>query len=406
MVHGRPSMVGGTRSFISRRLRSLGVLGLTMAIAAGCSDASAVDEGATDVAPLVWSRTHVVGVEPGAGLDVRDDALVFDPSYRNEVSSFVAGDVLVSGRAGGFVRRVTGRSTEGERVVLRTEKASIADAFDQLQVRQQVNAGVRATNVGGDRPVEITAFPTLSVRNLRLPAGAENQIEIVEGSFSFQPKIDIDLLVKRRSLQRLDFTASGVTDAKFKVHYHVVRAASQSDGGHVFLFEPGHKLAELPPSYITVWAGSVPIVFAVRVELRVKYTFEAAGDVEGDVSLDAHGNVTGGLGYDGTWHDVSRSSFVVEPASSVVDSSVGLTGSLELTSKLSVDVYDAAGPYVGLTEYVDLAAHQALDGRGYFGHVGTRGFTGVELSVFGRQLASYDTVLFDESTQVPFRLGR
>jgi hypothetical protein len=88
-----------------------------------------------DVAPLIQSHVRVLDAEPGVDLELHDADLSGSGARFPQLAAAVPGDILVSGRAGGFLRRVQSIRIDGDNVVAQTEPASLEDVFHQVHVR-------------------------------------------------------------------------------------------------------------------------------------------------------------------------------------------------------------------------------------------------------------------------------
>jgi hypothetical protein len=384
------------------RLVSLSPFALLALVA--CSDAPADDaqSGGGDVEALVEPTTRVIDARPGVDVEVRDDALVFPAPLRDDVAGAGPGDVLVSGHGEGFCRRVTGRHEEGGRIVVTTEPAGLTDVFRQARV-----ATPTANVTPSLTPQRFTIpLPTLGIAGVRLPVGGEgSDVTIEEGSYSLTPSIDYDLVVRDRRVESMKLVVGGAMRSTLKVKYNIARPPYVGNGVTVHYGAPGKTVLAAQPHYELIWVGSVPVVLVIRVELLAGFLLEVGGDVSGDSSLTTDGHIDAGVSYDGAWHDLSTSRFSVhtEGAPSFASSTLG--GDVTLTARLSVSVYGAIGPWVGLQGYAGIgresgkAAEQGA--ADVYGEIGLRGLVGVEAAPFGKALVGYQSVLFDENLHFP-----
>lgn len=353
----------------------------------------------TDLAPIVHAKVHVVDGEPGKDLDVEADRISAPHAQFNELATYAPGDVIVSGRAAGLLRRIRATRVEGDRVIVDTEAASLEDVFQQVHVRGSLGEPSPAPASVGLAPRGVAMkLPPMEIGNRRIALGAGNEIEIVDGTFSLEPTLDFDLKMRGGKLDHLEVVARGTTDATLHVRYdlHVPEGPSGS------LFSDSITVIESPPTYAVFWAGPVPVVVAVRARLLAGWALGANGEVSGEESVSARGSVAAGLEYEnGGWRNIASNGISLRAEGRPTVMSHRLSGEVTLTARLDVSFYEMAGPYVGLQAYTG-GSHEGADlGSGWFTEVGLRGVAGAKASVFGKTITAYETVLFDVRDRQP-----
>jgi hypothetical protein len=386
----------------------LGVAFASAALGACASEPAGGDPGAAadDVAPLVQSNVRVLDAEPGVDLQLHDADLVGSASRFPDLAAAVPGDILVSGRGSGFLRRVRSIRTDGDHVVAETEPASLEDVFHQVHVRGTINGDVPAATapVGtpgiGMRGVRLQ-LPQLALSGKRIAIGQGSELEIVDGSFSFQPELDFDLTMHGGKVEHVKVLAAGESNARLHVRYHLSKAANLQSGLFVRMSD-GVPVLETPPCYAVFWAGSVPIVVSVRARLLAGWELLVGGDVTGEQDMSADGSVSAGLEYsNGGWRDLASKSLSVSHAGTTKLTSHSVSGDMTLMARLDVSFYELAGPYVGLQAYAGVKHEGSSDASGWFFQEGLRGIAGAQVAVFGRSVAGYQSVLFDMHEQQP-----
>lgn len=372
-------------------------------VACAAEPASSDDAASTDVAPIVQPKVHVVDGEPGKELDVQPDSVAASVAQLGATARYAPGDVIVSGRAAGFLRRVRATRVEGDRVVVDTEPASLEDVFQQVHLRGSLAEppAAPAAAAAGLAPRGVfLQLPAMQIANTRVPVGNGSEIEIVEGSFSMQPKLDFDLKMRGGKLDHLQVVASGTTQTKLHVRYDLHHVAGQS--GYLCLTD-GIPVADSPPYYAVFWAGVVPVVVAVRARLLAGFKLNVSGEVSGEESVGANGSVMAGLEYaNGGWRNVASNGVSIRAEGRPTVVSHHISGDVTLTARLDVSFYDLAGPYVGVQAYTGVGHEGSDDVSGWFDEIGLRGIAGAQVSVFGKRVAAYETVLFDVHDQQPF----
>ncbi len=359
------------------------------------------DATSDDVAPLVQSNVRVLDAEPGVDVEVHDTELVGSRTRLPALAAAVPGDILVSGRGAGFLRRVRSVRNDGDNVVAQTEPASLEDVFHQVHVRGAINgdaaaAGPAATPGIGMRGVRLE-LPKLALQGKRIAVGHRGEIEIVDGDFAFQPQLDFDLAMHGGKIGHIKVLAAGESNARLHVRYHLTKPSDVQSGAFASLSGDGTSVLETPPYYAVFWAGVVPIVVSVRARLIAGFELLVGGEVDGEQDVSADGSVSAGLEYaDGGWRNLSSKSLSLSRAGGTTTFvSHSVSGDVTLTARLDVSFYELAGPYVGLQAYAGVKHEGNADGSGWFLQSGLRGLAGAEVAVFGKSVAGYQSVLFD-----------
>jgi hypothetical protein len=350
----------------------------------------------------------VLDGEPGVDLELHESSVAGSRARFPQLAAAAPGDVLISGRAAGFLRRVRSIRVDGDSVVADTEPASLEDVFEQVHVRGAINGSEApapgATTTAGLAPRTVRlALPRLSLEGRRLAIGHGSEIEIVDGDFDFQPELDFDLTMHRGKVEHLKVLASGESRARLHVRYHLAKPVEPGSGLFVHM-ESGTPLLETPPSYAVFWAGSVPIVVSVRARLLANWELHVGGDVTGEQDVRADGSVSAGLEYaGGGWRNLASKSLALSHAGTTVLTSHAVAGDVTLTARLDVSFYEVAGPYIGLAAYAGVKHTGSSAGSGWSLENGLRGVAGAQVAVFGKTLVGYESVLFDVHDEQPMR---
>jgi hypothetical protein len=371
-------------------------------VACAAEPASSNEATGADLAPIVQAQVHVIDGEPGKELDVQPDRVSAPVAQFGAIAAYAPGDVIVSGRAAGLLRRVRATRIEGDRVVVDTDVASLEDLFQQVHLRGSLAEPPPAPVAAGLAPRGVfLELPAMQIAHARIPVGeGGSEIEIVEGSFALQPKLDLDLKMRGGKLDHLQVVASGTTQTKLRVRYDLHHVSGQSG---TLRRSDGIPVAESAPYYAVFWAGAVPVVVAVRARLLAGFKLAVSGEVSGEESVTAKGSVTAGLEYEnGGWRNVSSNGVSISAEGRPTVVSHQISGDVTLTARLDVSFYDLAGPYVGVQAYTGVGHEGTDDVSGWFAEIGLRGIAGAQVSVFGKRVAAYDAVLFDVHEQHPF----
>ncbi len=376
---------------------------LLIAASAACGGGKPDDVSSESSEPLIEAKTHVLDAEPGADVDVADGQLVFPAGSRfaTDIGSASQGDVLVSGHGRGFARRIVDRKIVDGKLVVATENAALTDIFKRAHVRPPVGDANALSPQAFHVPL-----PTLSIGGVRLPLGGQGgSVEIEQGSWSIDPQVDFTFDVEDNHFDEMKLYVSAPASARLKVKYHVARPAYVGSGLKIHYGEPGKVIAEAPEHFTLVWVGWVPVVLVTKVQLLAGFQLMVGGEVEGETSLVANGHASAGVSYDGAWHNLTSAGLDVSLDGAPTFDSLTLGGDITLTAKLSVSVYDLAGPYVELQGYAGVGYESGdaaeLGAQDVYGEIGLRGIVGVEAAPFGKLLVGYQSVVFDKSLHFP-----
>lgn len=329
---------------------------LAVAFIPACSDDPV---GPAEPATVISDETVVVDEDLEivvAGID--STHIVYNISQGDpENLPFGEGDILVSVEDGGYLRRIASLEVVGDSVIVQTEDAVLAEAileggfnwsgpleFDLSRSKQNgevgyVNPALVVNNQRGERGI------SLSLNGLGIDLGSGTELEIQEGSFLFEPSLDIDGEFNH-GLQEFHAIASG--DLDFDILAELVLTASAGVHGEIEL------ISDLPASApIHIQVGWVPIVIypefdlLLGAEASASRSLSLTGGVETDNSIEAGFRWTEADGFETVYEKIfSGDVYPVEVSSQVEQ---GLR--VYLKPRLSFMIYTAAGPYIAIEPY-------------------------------------------------------
>ena len=192
----------------------------------------------------------------GAGessFDVQSDTVSASLAKLGELATYKPGDVLVSGRAGGLLRRIP-RHTDRGRPCHRRYRGRVTrgrvpagppprDRRASLRRRWSTPPGPRPRVASSSSSRRCTSTTSGS----RLATAA--RLRSSKGSFSFQPQLDFDLLRSRRQLDgHLEVVASGEAEGKLHLRYDIHKPPPGLQSGAFVRFDnAGVPLVESAP---------------------------------------------------------------------------------------------------------------------------------------------------------------
>lgn len=326
-------------------------------------------------------------------LDLADEALVsvtpnnlsFDRNAR-VLDGLDVGDVIVSGGAQPFLRKVIAIGGGGDRLVVDTEPGSLTDAILDGSMHSGGDVFSRDMVPGaGDEIVIAIDQLKLDFNNTKLLEENGVKVEIDSGSIRFRPSLDVDLQIADNWISHFHAVVSGELSATLGVKITASKSFDRSFS----------KTIWTSPTYTaTQFIGIVPVVEVVRVSLIA--SGEAHAAVSGTVQLGhatATARMEAGASYDREkWTSISKPTITLDAGGPSVATSASASASLKLTVKLDVRLYDLAGPNISLGAYAKTAISAA---DGWSARAGIEGAFGGNVSVFGATLADYNQRLFD-----------
>jgi hypothetical protein len=360
--------------------------------------------GEDDLAAIIPATTKVLsGITIDKLISISEDGSVYAFSEMTpELEALAAGDVI-AGEAWeqtpyGFLRKVTGVTVEGQRVVVRTDQARLEDAIEQGVVhasQELVPGDVRAgTQLPG---VELAyAGPGLSphasgflveldeVVLLDLDGNLETTDDQVRanGQLSFRPRFDFELRLRGYRIERLS-AVSGATehvDLSITAEMQLLDVHEEVQVAY-YLLQP-----------ITVWVGWLPVVFTPV--LTVDVGLDGSAVVGFDVGVTQEANLDVGLVYaNGGWSPISEftNDFAFTPPT--ITASCNARGYAGL--QLAILIYGVGGPQGQIDGFLELDAD--LNRVPWWElHGGLGATVGVRFEVLGYRLADFEKRVLDQ----------
>ncbi len=328
---------------------------------------------------------RVLEREPGVDVTVEEDRLVFP--YREDLAEVAAGQVLVSGRGGGFLRRAVSIERDGDDLVVVSEPATLTDAIIDGEVDGSVDTGLAdegswAGAWGGDG---MGGF-AVGLGGTTIVANGDVSVTVPEGRFDFTPQLDFALDIERRRLKTFRLVASGDIDAALAMDIEI-RNAYAAGRYQVPVWKTQKMFMQM--------VGIVPIVEMVELSLGVGVQVDAMGAAHAGFGGSLHANIAAGARFEaGEWHAVGDRvvSFQVLPLVMEGDGMVGIRGFVY--AEVAVMLYDVAGPALMVMPYVG-AVHE--EPRGWRPRMGVMGMfeAMVSLPIVDRSWVGYQAMLFD-----------
>jgi cysteine-rich repeat protein len=364
--------------------RYVGLLLAWCVVTSGCGEPGPPAPTETEdyeISPDVTVLSDDVGA---ALLSVDDDGrYTFAPGAEPALRHLPAGQVIVSGYQGGFLRRVSSVAVSDEGIVVETTDASLTDAVARGEFHQTSRPseeGVHRYALGETR----VDFSGLSLYDGQV-GNADVSVRVATGSIEFQPDVDIDLEIERREVRRFRAVASGTIELEIGLE------ATASSGATV---THEVELARYEKLFVQ-WIGFVPVVEVVSVSFHAGVKLDGEESLSLSTGVRATAAVSAGAEYlDGRWSPVADADSDLGFDPPVLELDLGLGIEAYVRAEVGVDFYAVAGPRINVKPYLALELDPlaepclALDG-------GLTADASFELHVLDVAIAEFSTSLFD-----------
>ncbi|HTM21549.1 MAG TPA: hypothetical protein VL172_13605 [Kofleriaceae bacterium] len=362
---------------------TLAIVLTTIAVAAGCS--AELGEGPSA------DRVVVLDREPGVDVSVGPDRIELAVAGNEPLLGLEPGQLLVCGRGHGFLRSVVSVEQVGDRIVVHTGGATLADAIPTGHIHNQMVFGGHKEPTGGSLPFEFEGF-AVGIGGTTLVGNEHVDAELTEGHFDFDPDLDLDIDLDGASLDYFNAVASGTIDASLVARVHI-------DGNAAGYFDK--DLWKTERTFVQL-IGYVPVVETVELALGVGLSIEGEGSATVEVGGSTTATVSAGARYqDGEWSAVGDHDASFAPQARVIEGDADLSVSAYLYAELTVKLYDAIGPSIDVWPYAALT--HTLGEPGWVPSVGIGShFEGhVDVPIVDEGWTGFSAELFDVSHEFP-----
>ena len=362
----------------SVRIVCLGVAAIT-ALAACSSEGEEVEARRPAIA-----ATNVVVSPPELArmISVRHDSLVL-PTRGNE--SFLAtlkpGVILVGDRSPeptsnnpyGFARRVLSISVVGDDHVLATERASLSELFDRVDIGATLSA---TSNMGAAsiRPRDASGPPRMTggvgfdstsfyfdtsvheVATAEASRAIRVQLGVTDAYARFDPTVDVQIHKDANDdVSSVTARMAGSYDAGMKFCGDL--SVDASNGARIGNNRLAKELYDQPLGSVTVLAAGIPVVVTARINVEASCSVRASGSARLTGNFRVWGEPSMSFGY-----DLQRGWFASADIREQMHQEGEVLGELEgsagvrcgVEPKVGVYLYDAVGLFASLEPAVDL----------------------------------------------------
>ena len=336
---------------------------------------------------IIDSETFIISEEQWAesliNIDTTNYTLVFNKSILTN-SPLETGDIIISTSDGGLLRRIKTVSENDEKVIVETDFATIAEAFEDLD--EENNFAITPDTESKDywlsdgvtisSKIEGDIFPLSINETLKDPENSATAIDIT-GTYDLEVNVDGAIKVKKPKLKYFDLTYE-INQSKD------ITALFVSNG----VFEKERKIANIPCGDYPIG----PIIISPTIELYVGVN----ASIEGSLELGLTETLTNSsnLNYDGekwTYNDTSSEEFTFSP----VDFKIAADAKVYIKPQITFKIYKVVGPYVNVELYGRAEASLTDDFLDYKACLGADIDMGVKMDIFEAEIFDFAVDVFE-----------
>ncbi|MHC1777557.1 MAG: carboxypeptidase regulatory-like domain-containing protein [Lentimicrobium sp.] len=321
---------------------------------------------------------------------LNDQGNIVLPSGTSLSGKFQVGMIIAGGISNatpyGFLKKITGISSDGSNTTVTTENATFEDAFINASVNfsrqlsisdisgsNNFKKGIRVKSSNGEG-FFIEAEDVVLWDDDGNPATTGDQIK-ADGSFFMDPTVNFDFDVRNRRLEEVYFSLQNVQTTELTVFV----------GSEILSRETEYSLARITMNPIYIQAGLVPIVVVPVLEVTVGAKVEVNVRVQTEVVQSS--TLEYGVQYqNGTWEPISHAemSFSYQPPQ--LSASVEVKG--YFGPQFNLLLYGIAGPYTDANAFLKLEA-DVFENPWWTLYGGGEVGVGVQVDFLGKTIADF-----------------
>ncbi len=357
-----------------------------------------VARNAQVVVPVIPETTNVLSTATTQYLSGVSSSGIFTFTQTTpELGVITAGEIIVgdptTAAPNGFLRKVISVTPSGSGVIMDTQQATLEEAMQQgnLQISRMLTpADVQQVYLAEGVRVQVQPLALeqqsfeLAIQGVVLydhdgNLGTTNDQITANGSISFEPAFDFNLIVKDWQLQQLYFVMRNKETAELEIQAEVDLASVEKE----------KELARYYLTPIVVMVGILPVwltpVLTVNIGVDGSVHIGVTSSVTQQLSL------TGGLKYlNGNWSPIGEVSkqFNFNPP----QLSAGLDLKGYAGTRLALLLYGLVGPYADVNVFLKLEA-DIFETPWWSLYGGLEMPIGVRFDVFDHKIANYEDVV-------------
>ena len=383
-----------------------------LAIISGCSK----DKDSAPTAPdeqdiIISDSTVVIDSTELSEPEIEGDTYTF--TFTGDPPDIAVGDVMVGQTGGGYLRRVTDVSIQGNQIELTTDQASLTDAIEQGSMQDELQLRIDDGNrinsqdkLYGMEPIYLgdgvaVADGGISLDGVNLFDGTVGGVTlrstITEGHIEFEPSLDLGFRIANCSIEEFHAIANGTLDFACTVDLYTT--------GEV-LYEREVTVASFIVGTFVQMVGPVPIVEIVYLDFLAGFRSEIDGGGTTTVGFEFESTTSVGAAYQNSqWSSVWEHENKLERGPVEWGSNADASIRCFIKPRISVEFYSVAGPYLEVEPYLhfDGTVTGTTWEWGLYG--GLDANLGFEVEILHRRLADYRTTLTNWEREIAVENG-
>ena len=332
--------------------RAFPVLSLSLLTAAGCASATIGEELGEGQSVALASELKLMENHPNCeDVEVAPDHLTF--LWRTDASDvdISVGSIVIGEKGGGYVRRISSVTKDGQTISVTTEPASLADA---------VLAGDLSMSLvpegGWSQCPEGTACAAGDLIDLSGTVlfdgdvgGVPLTVFIPQGGLNFSPAVDFDMSIGFPGvIEHLRGTVSGAFTADIDIEAQTGGAVNFGD--EIDVSGPGAPLYSYPFTFVAPTPlGPLPIVGTANLDVFVGFRASAGAVASVSTGVTATAELEVGASYDdGQWTATAEPSFDAAFDPIQLGGQAGMVVEAYARPEVDVVFYGVAGPRIAV----------------------------------------------------------
>jgi len=350
----------------------------------GCKKESSEDKPVPLVIPattkIIDQNTWAANIST---IDSSESIFTFDKNILLQ-SNLVSGDIFVSPYGHGYLKKIINIKTEGDKVIIETAFASLADAIQSGSISTSFGLSEqKISKINYLRPgISLVATRQNKIISDRGEISFtidtyldEDSTIQIGGEFSINPQINCGLIIDWFSIK------------KIYVEYEVNESINLNATWTLidFQYEKEVELASMTFQPILVIVSGFPVILIPELELRAGTNINIHSEIE--TSFEQQSNYTVGIKYENDqWQSYQsfESSFGFNPP----ELSANATAKVYIKPQLNIAVYGILSPYLFLEGYSRLDADISMTPWWKL-YVGLGVGVGIKAEIFGNVMDYY-----------------
>jgi len=372
---------------------------------------SCKDKPTPPVPPEIIIADNVVVIEEEGTVTLESiDSTTFTYSFVGDQPDIETGDILVGDEYGGYFRKASSITSQGNQLIIETEDAALVEAILQGSFQITDTLDWNSVNLSGDGNkqgkikggdgIELLPNGTIEFSNLQIFSDDYLDISISEGSLSFTPAIDIGGDIDFPGiLGEFHALATGTVDVY--ADFYSISSRDYTISNEITI--PGAQY-EFGPFHIMI--GFVPLWYSYELSLVAGFYYSSGAALETQHGFRNIASLTVGARYeDGDWDAVFDPRLELTDREVIWDKSDNVTLKCYIKPTLTMRFYSFLGPYLDAGPFLTLNGEVNYPQWQYDLNAGLESSLGFNVRFLSFELDAFNTVLYADSVTIASESG-